>query len=1780
MSKSTLLGFMVLTVSLSLRPEISKAQIYCNPDIITPVINNCPSDLTFTVLPNECATTVFWPNPFADPDNCTTTNAISAVNFFSFHEGMGNGSNGQLILHGTDSLTIVGTTNGTPGNGNNVFNVCFYATCSGQLSFNWRARMNNGDGFANDRVRLTITHMVHGANVNASLTTGNGAISEGIFASTLIQEGDRFCLEVQSDNTQGVDSITIRDFIFVPDAINVFQTKGPKPGDEVAPGDYQVEYIASDCAGNTSICSFIAHVLLQDPRAVINCPDNITVAINDPANCDILLDYLIPIINDPCQHINGFNNGLDPLINGINRTEEAQVGNGDGIVGTDGYVYLSPGKDSLIMVGINNGTPGNDRNDTSVLSTCIQPSCPGIFTFDWMASIGFGGFRRDEAGIIFNGKDSILADPPGASLALGSVSIHSNGMDPLCFYVRSTNMSMEDTFIIYNFSFTADSVILSQTQGPDLNNPLGPGIYNVDYEATDCHGNSYDCNFSIRVLGSSIACNNLVNVSLDEDCEALISPDMMVNGACTNSMKVNLSLDGKQIPNPVTYNYIKKLITVTILDTITNNSCWGTIYVEDKLPPVLTCPVNDTVFCNRTKYVLISPVVIDNCSPVTRHVLSDVTVKYPCDSILAGKRTISYYYTDASGNHSDTCDQCVYFEKIDPEVDIVWPRDTIFHLGDSLSKICFDTIPGPQHTGVPTAGGEAVYPSWGVCKIALTYEDQLLPVCPYTFKVLRKWTYIDWCRPSGQNVITHYQVIKVIDEKGPIIACGQNVTISTDIWSCTGSVILPSPTVIEECSKTTVQVGYKLVRNGDTATLDGANTNNIVYLGNGFYSISGLPLGLSWVIFRVTDECGNYTDCATEVLVEDQVPPIPVCDQKTVVTLTSDGTAKVSAITFDDGSLDNCGIDRYEARRMDLGVPCGTSNADQWGPYVYFCCADIGKTLMVSMRVWDIHGNNNTCMVEIEVQDKLVPIIVCPPHITVSCEFDYTDLNVFGTVRTNAADRKAIVINDPKATFNGAKIDGYAYDGCGVTIKEFVTYDLKCGQGKIYRRFEATDPGGLVSSCTQIIQINDYTPDNVKVKWPLDYLSNTTCMSKLHLTPDITGKPEITGADKCSNIIQTYDDLIFTLDPDACLKILRKWIVIDWCVYNPNDKTPVGYWTWTQVIKISNVVAPVFQTSCLDRAVDVFGPGCSGQVSLVASALDDCTDSTDLVWSHDVDINNNGTVDGAYSGSGKNASGIYPVGIHKITFRVRDACNNESVCSFLLTVRDAKKPTPYCIGHIVTTVMPSTQSIEIWAKDFNLNSEDNCTQKDKLNYYFLLNGRFEASMLFSCSNIGKNILRVYVVDSSGNSDYCEATLEVQDPNHVCPTGLTVQGKIVTIANGAVKDAIVSWQRQTPAGTNSTYTDANGIFTFPSLTAGMNYTIQAEKNTGFINGVSTYDIVLIQRHILGIQTFDSPYKYLAADVNANCSITAADISEIRRLILGKINAFAQSPSWKFVPTNSIVPTDNPCGFEHSINYSLINRNQMNADFYGIKMGDINIDVDAGNAQNSTSRNANQMPLYYQEQMLGAGNTQRIAIYATEGMSFEGMQMAFELDAQKVQIESIESGQLEITADEYVINGNKVVMSVTQNKGKIVTPKTALFTLVVKSEAEIKLTNQIRMQEEILTAQWYDAEVKIHPITLQSRGSNGSGGEIATVLYQNKPNPFQESTNIGFEISKAQEVEFIFYEMNGKVIHRVTKHYTKGYHEFELKQTELNTFGMLYMQMNTEDFTDTKRLILIR
>jgi hypothetical protein len=64
-------------------------------------------------------------------------------------------------------------------------------------------------------------------------------------------------------------------------------------------------------------------------------------------------------------------------------------------------------------------------------------------------------------------------------------------------------------------------------------------------------------------------------------------------------------------------------------------------------------------------------------------------------------------------------------------------------------------------------------------------------------------------------------------------------------------------------------------------------------------------------------------------------------------------------------------------------------------------------------------------------------------------------------------------------------------------------------------------------------------------------------------------------------------------------------------------------------------------------------------------------------------------------------------------------------------------------------------------------------------------------------------------------------------------------------------------------------------------------------------VSTLDLVLIQKHLLGRAKLNSPYKLIAADANRSGVITALDLLEIRKLILGITNKFQNNTSWRFV-----------------------------------------------------------------------------------------------------------------------------------------------------------------------------------------------------------------------------------------------------------------------------------------
>ena len=138
------------------------------------------------------------------------------------------------------------------------------------------------------------------------------------------------------------------------------------------------------------------------------------------------------------------------------------------------------------------------------------------------------------------------------------------------------------------------------------------------------------------------------------------------------------------------------------------------------------------------------------------------------------------------------------------------------------------------------------------------------------------------------------------------------------------------------------------------------------------------------------------------------------------------------------------------------------------------------------------------------------------------------------------------------------------------------------------------------------------------------------------------------------------------------------------------------------------------------------------------------------------------------------------------------------------------------------------------------------------------------------------------------------------------------------------------------------TDSMGGFAFDNLPEQQNYIIRPEKDIDPLNGVTTFDLLMISKHILGTGTLDSPYKMIAADVNRSGTITTFDIVELRKLILYIDTAFQNNTSWRFIDADYVFPDSvNPFSHVFPETYAVNGLVQdVEKDFVAVKVGDVN------------------------------------------------------------------------------------------------------------------------------------------------------------------------------------------------------------------------------------------------
>ena len=1188
------------------------------------------------------------------------------------------------------------------------------------------------------------------------------------------------------------------------------------------------------------------------------------------------------------------------------------------------------------------------------------------------------------------------------------------------------------------------------------------------------------------------------------------------------------------------------------------------------------------------------------------------------------------------------------------------------------------------------------------CGLSLNFvSSRELAICPGSYKIIRTYEVINMCPKVGEVMVNgpYTQTIQVLDRTSPTAGStyqNYSVVAGTYCFFMQGMKMSPVPTQqITALVPATSPFYNRLVANVATVSTDPAAQavitltpradENMCGAANVFFTVVGADLdcsngsvtyssndsriklnggstatvaggvsvnvsgfimisqGVNFTLYA-TDACGNVSSQDYRVNIVDNVSPQPVCIQIHRATLNSNGTVRVNANTFNNGSTDNCGIERIHVRRMDkrnsTGVVCAYTTAptaddcnstdirDYFNDYVDFDCGDAGRTdIMVQVRYIDALGNFSDCMVVVIVDDKTKPVCVSPINITRLCT-DNDLLNYTALFTTPAA-----------------------YDNCG--IASVVPSDnrilaISCAASSVTRTWTFTDCQGNSTQCAQTLTVNPRLGFRLTTQADSTYScvaptasgvvgSATWIENEKDKTIAALNLTDCNGNRTCSAPVVEVETWEFR-SSQYC-KIFRvRYTLVDDCVRPTPDYfgniygRPSGSCTgilaarasviqdrinaivYERFIYIDDRTAPISADVAIGAICDGSSTDADGSLNCVfginttLAGSDNCggttTTSTPGSLYYTWKLQRLSAITGLFvdvAGVGNTNPVIalrgLAFGSYRIVYRITDLCGNVS-SEYYVTFSGADCKAPQILVHNKVVALGGvtgsvgTGMADLLYIDIANNIFDNCDgnltfESSKIVLERILSTDATQPLLprsttpnqflrFTCADMPAGVrttnimIRVWAKDNANNWNFALSTITLQDNDGICaPRPLIIVGAIGTENNSPVKDVVMTANAGgSLMGSNTT--PAAGTFTITNLPVG-SYQVRAAKSidTDKKNGVTTLDIALIGKHNLAIESLNSPYKIIAADVDRNGEVDGIDMLHIRRFILGITSTLADNSAWRFVDkTYAFRNAANPLGEDFPEVVSLTNApaGVSTANFVAVKAGDVNNSFDATLVRGSRALvfNTNDMNVV-------AGNEYTVAINAANfnAAAFQGT-FAFE----GATVKAVKAGNLNNTSDANFAMFKNAVAASWNGQSEASADVVTITFVATKSG---KLSEMLTVNSSVTLAEGYDAAGNAMNVSLKFNTGKVAGGEFA--LYQNTPNPVALATKVGFNLPQDGQAKLTIYTTEGKVLSVINNTYKAGYNEVTINKSDLNASGMLYYRLDTKDNSSTRKMIII-
>lgn len=510
-------------------------------------------------------------------------------------------------------------------------------------------------------------------------------------------------------------------------------------------------------------------------------------------------------------------------------------------------------------------------------------------------------------------------------------------------------------------------------------------------------------------------------------------------------------------------------------------------------------------------------------------------------------------------------------------------------------------------------------------------------------------------------------------------------------------------------------------------------------------------------------------------------------------------------------------------------------------------------------------------------------------------------------------------------------------------------------------------------------------------------------------------------------------------------------------------------------------------------------------------------------------------------------------------------------CESSVSVVDAIPPELSCPDSVEVGLENEGDS-EVFVEIALATGHDNCVLEDLSNNYN--SGGADASDFYP---IGLTSVHYEAIDSEGNTTNC--TTEVMVLDTVFPPDFIYLSGGVSTSFGVNLEGVEMIFTADSSFSDLTTTDGNYSLVLPYGSTGE---VEAHKDTNWLDGISTLDMVIIQQHILGITELDSPFKIISADANANGLVSTFDLVLFQALIVGGATDIPGNTSWQFIPADyEFDDPDNPLDedWPQVLEYSNLDSELEGENWTAIKTGDV-----TGDAGESSQRSASgTLKINAIERTMDNGIIEMV-METHSDFNIIGFQMEFEYDPEALRSNGINWSFSALG------NTGKEQLFVDDKKGIIRLLWYAPEGLFLDAGSEL-----FRLQFQNLA----DREDGISTLKLRNRGSlwnseayDGNGKRVFDldldrlidglnqdfVLYQNKPNPFKNELVIPFELPKSGEVLLEIFDTRGKLIFTQTFRGVKGENNIELQSGSWPSGSLFYHLSNKEQSAVKKMLRL--